>query len=1496
MKYNVTLVAGCRYNGAPRFGSTAERLQGELDWIELTSAFKSRITNMHEQLGSFTLELTLSEAAQLLTDKRVLSVDPVVSFKAFVITQVGAPWHLSRICGQQDADTYDYVTTGLGTKVLIFDTGMDTTHAEFENRAIQVYDAFNGVALDSNHGTHVAGIIGGKTFGVAKECQLISLRVIIDAGGTDTDVIGGINWVLDNIQSEDRMVANFSLGSEADGYSTLLENAILAMITDGVIVVVAAGNDSADVSSYSPARMLQTITVGATDLYDKLADFSNYGVGVTIQAPGVDVMSCIPNNLYATMSGTSMASPVVAGIAARFLELQPSADQTAFKIALMDAAFKSVAVHQRADTTHDVVSSKLHARITGAGTIPLLGLNPFKQYIIRPYALMSDNSKVYGDEIRTNVAPGPALLVSYGSHEQVQVASVSRAIALTTGNIPLVSTNEISTVRLVPLTLDPDTTVDYSLNFSKASGTFQFGTVAKPPIVQSDLDIQGFTGTVERVSTNVSRSGGLFTVQGRLLPLFINDMISIDLIPKLDHSSYTLEYLVGLIADQAGTEVLVALAGLLYERYQFSGRFVDALSTLANDAGGELVQQNGSWFIIPLYQPLGSFTIPVDDVISASVEDQTDVRTTITSLVQARKSITDAQIQNANQHQTLVYQLQKAVDELITQGSLGVAPTGSQTGVPVSAAGTTNYPGGSLEIGGMFGVSSSSSTTITSTATIESGDTTEAQTVVVAKTSSLAVKSTVSLPPLKLAFGVGTSDAQLNPTVLVEAAPWSWETWPEDSPRTTSSYSTEYYQVIAADPDSFGKHQKKGLLTMDMFTNILLELSLPSPGGILRGQGKLVNLDIDQWAGNADTPGIIPIVTRQYRQELGGGRFRYVWKYFVQLTGTVPFSNPGGMGTGGLDNRLYTADLALSYETYNPVPFQIDGILTLDHYMLNSSDNKCIGFVESQVLYGFQKDIYGTYNAASKTFSDSGGNVVGLIDDSGNIKSLSGGTAGTLSQAYVVDAPVFNGTAVIEGQAVKNSVGDVIGSVQTNLKTIQSLGIRNVTVIYSKATGDIIAWVDSDNNLVIKASDKVIGPVDTVIANIGGYYCVAGGTGAAAFGMPAGYILGLKGILPIQYVTDNTVAYVQSNVISKNLGGEPIAFLDANGNITSTAGALGSISGGIITITNPAGLTILGLTGTVGEKCGYITDRPAGLYNTINKFVCSIVGSIVRSPGGTVLGSVVFSGLVRDNQGNLFGTVDSSGVLRPMHGPGLGVITESASGSNYGYISTGFGRNSNIIGRYKSSAKYFIPRPGDKGPSDNVNDTWAPYVDDNAFVPSNFYQSNTNPTQQLADSAQEIEDQLQFNLADAARLSANLETIDASLKTAKAESIISLLNQLQDLKIKLNALTNPIYDPERPTPIFTYKETIEKQKDEDALESQIMAQDKEISTAITDLPIALEVFTVSFIYNGVLPLPGNSIVLSNEVGNLPTSFGQLDSASFNNAVVSVTAKRYVSTQ
>jgi hypothetical protein len=270
--------------------------------------------------------------------------------------------------------------------------------------------------------------------------------------------------------------------------------------------------------------------------------------------------------------------------------------------------------------------------------------------------------------------------------------------------------------------------------------------------------------------------------------------------------------------------------------------------------------------------------------------------------------------------------------------------------------------------------------------------------------------------------------------------------------------------------------------------------------------------------------------------------------------------------------------------------------------------------------------------------------------------------------------------------------------------------------------------------------------------------------------------------------------------------------------------------------------------------------------------------------------------LVRDNQGNLFGTVDTSGVLRPMHGPGLGVITESASGSNYGYISTGFGRNSNIIGRYKSSAKYFIPRPGDKGPSDNVNDTWAPYVDDNAFVPSNFYQSNTNPTQQLADSAQEIEDQLQFNLADAARLSANLETIDASLKTAKAESIISLLNQLQDLKIKLNALTNPIYDPERPTPIFTYKETIEKQKDEDALESQIMAQDKEISTAITDLPIALEVFTVSFIYNGVLPLPGNSIVLSNEVGNLPTSFGQLDSASFNNAVVSVTAKRYVSTQ
>jgi hypothetical protein len=294
--------------------------------------------------------------------------------------------------------------------------------------------------------------------------------------------------------------------------------------------------------------------------------------------------------------------------------------------------------------------------------------------------------------------------------------------------------------------------------------------------------------------------------------------------------------------------------------------------------------------------------------------------------------------------------------------------------------------------------------------------------------------------------------------------------------------------------------------------------------------------------------------------------------------------------------------------------------------------------------------------------------------------------------------------------------------------------------------------------------------------------------------------------------------------------------------------------------------------------------------------VCSIIGSSVRSPGGTILGTVVISGLVRDNQGNLFGTIDSSGVLRPMHGPGLGVITASASGDNYGYISTGFGIDKDIIGRYKLSNKYFIPLPSDRGPSDNLSDTWTPYIDDNAFVPSNFYQPNTNPTQQLADSAQEIEDQLQFNLADAARLNSNLATVDASLKAAHAESIIPLLDQLQVLKVKLNALANPIYDTERPTPIFTYAQTIKRQQEEDALESQIMAQDKVISTAITDLPIALEVFNASFIYNGILPLPGNHIILSDNVGNLPVSFGQLDSASFNNAVVSITAKRYVSTQ
>ena len=307
----------------------------------LTAAYSAVPVYLYSHaLNGFSAEMTEEQAIKMSQDPRVRFVEED-SIITTTVTQSNAPWGLDRI-GQRDLplnSIYSYTTTGAGVNVYIIDTGIRRTHTQFQGRAFVGFDAI-GDGQNSNdcngHGTHVAGTVGAVTYGVAKGVNLFAVRVLNCSGsGSNSGVIAGVNWVTAN--HTDPAVANMSLGG---GASTALDTAVNNSISAGVTYAVAAGNSNTNAANSSPARVAAAITVGSSTINDARSSFSNFGSVVDIFAPGSSIISTwrTSDTATATLSGTSMATPHVAGIAARVLQSNPTASPATVRNTIVNDA------------------------------------------------------------------------------------------------------------------------------------------------------------------------------------------------------------------------------------------------------------------------------------------------------------------------------------------------------------------------------------------------------------------------------------------------------------------------------------------------------------------------------------------------------------------------------------------------------------------------------------------------------------------------------------------------------------------------------------------------------------------------------------------------------------------------------------------------------------------------------------------------------------------------------------------------------------------------------------------------------------------------------------------------------------------------------------------------------------------------------------------------------------------------------------------------------
>ncbi|GGM12378.1 S8 family serine peptidase [Dactylosporangium sucinum] len=342
-----TTAAQAEAQGAILYADSPDAVPGRYIVTVKDSGRRTELSKRYGQArhlfdNGFSGAMSAAQARRLAADPAVASVEQVQRITV-QDTQNNPPnWGDDRIdqasLPLNQAYTYP-ANPGKGVTVYVLDTGLNASHVDFSGRVKPGTDIVDG---DSNpadchgHGTHVAGTAVGTTYGVAKQASVVSVRVLDCQGtGTNDDLIAGINWVRTNAQKP--AVANYSIGCGSRCTSQAMDSAVTALVNSGVQFVQAAGNNGDDACYYSPQAVAAAITVGNSNSSDQRNSTSNYGSCLDLFAPGTSIVSASysSNTGSATMTGTSMASPHVAGAAALYLGANPSATPAQVRNALV---------------------------------------------------------------------------------------------------------------------------------------------------------------------------------------------------------------------------------------------------------------------------------------------------------------------------------------------------------------------------------------------------------------------------------------------------------------------------------------------------------------------------------------------------------------------------------------------------------------------------------------------------------------------------------------------------------------------------------------------------------------------------------------------------------------------------------------------------------------------------------------------------------------------------------------------------------------------------------------------------------------------------------------------------------------------------------------------------------------------------------------------------------------------------------------------------------